>query len=226
MLPKPRGCGPWAEHKEASIPLKDLPLLPNPHTLPGDVRAFLEEADRRIERFQQERHIPGFVASDFVAVYGALKYLASSDLAPGSLFCEWGSGFGVVTCLAALLDFDACGIEIEGELVAAAEQLAEDFEMPVEFFHDSFIPAGSPVRLDHENTFSWLTTERSHHQAEDRLGPGDYDVIFAYPWPDEEGIIETLFERHAAPGAVLATYHSFGDIRLQRKIARNDRGRR
>ena len=59
--------------------------------------------------------------------------LAANDILPGTLFCEWGSGFGVVTCLAAMLEFDASGIEIESDLVDAAEDLSADFGLAVEF---------------------------------------------------------------------------------------------
>src|SRR5688500_4502917 len=85
--------------------------------LPRDVRAFIDEASRRIERFQIEHHVAGFVASDFASVYPVLRALAERDLARGSMLCEWGSGFGVVACLAAMLDFDAWGIEIDTALV-------------------------------------------------------------------------------------------------------------
>ena len=100
---------------------------------PRAVRAFLREADRRIERFRRDRHVPGFVPSDYAKAYAVLRALAAGDRAPGRLFCEWSSGFGVVACLAAMLDFDASGIEIEADLVDAARQLAEDFGLPVAF---------------------------------------------------------------------------------------------
>src|SRR5262245_50345847 len=83
-----------------------------------------------------------FVPSDHLCAFGALQALAESALAPGGRFCEWGSGFGVVTCLAAMIGFDACGIEIEPELVDAARRLAEDFELSAEFVCGSFIPRG------------------------------------------------------------------------------------
>ena len=192
--------------------------------LPGDVRTFLAEADRRIERFRIEHNIPGFVPSDFAAVYGVLRALVEEDAAPGNLFCEWGSGFGVVTCLAAMLDFEACGIEIEPELVEEARRLADDFDIPAEFYEGSFLPEGSDVTLDC-NAFSWLVTEEESRD-EARLGPDDFDVIFIYPWPDEEHIMEALFDRHARPGAILLTYHGAEDLRLRRKQSRKPRRKR
>src|SRR5262249_14444713 len=123
------------------MPLVELNLLISGDAVPGDVRSFLREANRRIAQFQLHGRIPGFVPSDFERTYAVLRALAA-DRPHGNRFCEWGSGFGVVACLAAMLDFDTCGIEIEGELVDAAQQLAGDFGLPVEFIPGSFIPTG------------------------------------------------------------------------------------
>lgn len=199
------------------MPLLDLSLSKDVVSLPTDVRAFLGEADRRIERFQSERAIPGFVPSDYVSVYAVLQALAAEGVAPGKLFCEWGSGFGVVACLAAMLDFDACGIEIEGELVDAAQELADDFDLPVQFIRGSFIPEGSEPCLDPSADYAWLTTHGESPEEELGLAPADFSVIFAYPWPDEENLVGALFERHAHTGAVLVTYHASHDLRLRRK---------
>jgi hypothetical protein len=199
------------------MPLEDLELSIGGATAPGDVRSFLREAGRRIERFMQGRRIPGFVPSNFARTYHVLRSLAAADLAPGNLFCEWGSGFGVVACLAAMLDFDAFGIEIEGELVNAARQLAAAFGLPVEFVRGSFIPGGENS-IDPSDRFAWLTTRGGSTEEELGLGPADFAVIFAYPWPDEEQLIGALFERHAGAGALLLTYHGGQDLRLRRKV--------
>lgn len=160
-------------------------------------------------------NIPGFVPCDFVGVYRVLSALASSNLLRGSLFCEWGSGFGVVASLAAMLDFDAWGIEIDEDLVRKSRQLASDFDLPVEFIHGSFIPAGSEDCLELCGEFSWLDTGTATREPE--LGAEDFDVIFAYPWPDEEFAIDSLFDRYARLGAILVTYHGGEEIRVWRK---------
>ncbi|MBL8794405.1 MAG: hypothetical protein JNM56_10905, partial [Planctomycetia bacterium] len=110
--------------------LVDLHLPLAQAALPGDVRTFLREAARRIDRLHLDHLLPAFVACDFVRVYAGLRAIIESDQAPGQLFCEWGSGLGVVACLASMLGYDAAGIEIEGELFEAAQQLADDFELP------------------------------------------------------------------------------------------------
>lgn len=139
--------------------LAELDLPTNSAKVPRSVQSLLKEADRRIQCFQRDCRVPGFVPSDFGKAYAALRSLAAAELAPGNIFCEWGSGFGVVTCIAAMLDFDAYGIEIESELVDASRQLAEDFDLSAEFVRGSFIPSGGEVILRSSDGFSWLSTE-------------------------------------------------------------------
>ena len=200
------------------MPLVDLNLHLSPAAVPGDVRSFLREAGRRIEQFQLAARVPGFVPSDYERAYGVLRALSEAGLAPGRLFCEWGSGFGVVACLAAMLDFDACGIEIDAELVDASRKLADDFGLPVEFVHGTFIPEGGVINPDGDG-FSWLVTEGDDAQEELGLAPDDFAVIFTYPWPDEERATADLFARFAAAGAVLVTYHGGDEFRARRKTA-------
>ena len=194
--------------------LIDLPLPPADGRVPGDVRAFLRDADRRIRRFQRRQHVPGFVAGDYARAYGVLRAVA--DVAPGALFCEWGSGFGVVTCLAAMLEFDACGIEVEADLVDAARRLADDYELPAEFAAGSYLPRGAAAHTA-DRAFGWLATDADDAHADLGLAPADFGVIFAYPWPDEEALTTELFERYAGPDALLLSHHGGEEFRLRRK---------
>jgi len=208
------------------MPLVDVSLPVADGAIPADVLAFLAEAERRIEHFQRSARVPAFVPSDFERVYQTLRTVETMALAPGRRVCEWGSGFGVVAGLAAMLEFDPYGIEIESELVDAARRLARDFELPVEFICGSFIPRGGEHLVDVGITFSWLTPDSGTAYDEIGLDPDDFDVVFAYPWPDEEHVIWTLFERYASTGAVLITYHGSDDIRVQRKTQGRSRQHR
>lgn len=202
------------------MPLVEVELSIDKAAVPPDVLAFLRDADRRIEQFQATSTTPGFVPSDYVGAYGVLRSIAATNVAAGSLFCEWGSGFGVIAAMAAMLDFDAYGIEIDEKLVAGARELAADFDLPVEFVRDSFIPSGGEDCADVPITFAWLTAETGRAEEELGLAVDDFDVIFAYPWPDEEHVIYDLFRRYAGVGALLVTYHGGEGFRIRRKTAR------
>jgi hypothetical protein len=207
------------------MPLVELSVPEVGGELPRAVRAFLTEADRRIEQFLLTARLPAFVPGDYVGMYRVLRAIAESDVARGNRFCEWGSGFGVVTSLAAGLDYEAYGIEVEGELVDSARLLADDFDLAAEFVHGSFVPRGGEDQVHRAGTYSWFTTEGDYAYEELGLDPDDFDVVYAYSWPDEEGVVADLFSRYAGAGAVLVTYHGGTDFRLRRKTARRTRGR-
>lgn len=187
---------------------------------PGDVRRVLREARRRIRRLTRSRHLPAFSSTDCGLVYAALRSLESSGLASGRWFCEWGSGLGVVACLAAMLGFEAWGIEAEGCLVRAARRFAADFDLAATFARGSYIPREAEESLLVGREFGWLSEGIPCGYEELGIGLDEFDVVFAYPWPDEEELIAELFAGHARPGALLLTYHGDRGLSLRRKGGR------
>jgi hypothetical protein len=202
------------------VALIDLSIPHSDAGIPPEVRRFIRDAERRIDDFQVWSRIPAFVPGNYEGAFRALRALAENPLTRGSRFCEWGSGYGVVACLAAMLDFDACGIEIEAELVAEARRLADDYSLSVEFVAGSFVPRGGERRVYAAGEYAWMTTDSDYAYEELGLDPDDMDVVFAYPWPDEEAVTSELFDRYAGPGAVLVTHHGGDDFRLRRKAAK------
>tara|TARA_R110000868_G_scaffold411752_1_gene708830 strand:+ start:55777 stop:56406 length:630 start_codon:yes stop_codon:yes gene_type:complete len=207
------------------VSLEEIEISNNDSVLPDEIVAFLHEADERVSQFLQAspRRATGFVPSDFKTVFHALQTITDTNLASGTSFCEWGSGFGVVTLLASMLEFAACGIEIEQELVDESRRMADDFGLPGEFVQGSFIPPGAESCVDEayaENNaeYSWLITDAEDGYDELQLGPEDFDIVFSYPWPGEEYLITSLFEKYAAEGALLLTYNSLESVRLRRKL--------
>lgn len=207
------------------MPLVDVELTLHGFGLPTDVEAFLSEADSRIARFSEisPARTRGFVASDFATVYRALRPIAEGQLGPCHSFCEWGSGFGAVASLAAMLEFDACGIEIDRPLFELSIALAQDYGLPTEFVHGSFVPQGGEsiaeeVYTSNGGDFFWLETNADNAYDELGLDPDDFDLIFAYPWPGEEDVIDCLFEHFAADGALLLTYGEIDSVRVRRKV--------
>jgi hypothetical protein len=207
------------------MPLVEIDLPGLEPRIPGTVARFLSEADRRIDEYQLRTRTPAFVASDFEGAYRVLEAVATNSLARGTRLCEWGSGFGVVASLGSFLGYESCGIEIEGELVIEARRLADDFDLDVELVRGSFVPRGAEARVCTAGNYAWLTTDGDDAYDELGLDPDDMDVIFAYPWPDEEEVTGTLFERYAGDGAVLATFHGASDFRLRRKVPKRSRRR-
>jgi hypothetical protein len=193
---------------------------------PEEMRRFLREAERRIEEFTEATRnhpIPAFVPSDFMAAYGVLAAIEEQSLAAGSLFCEWGSGFGIVTCLAAFREFEAYGIEIEPALVREAEQIASDFDLSAQFVEGNFVPPDAEGLAATPGEVAWLSMEGRNSYAELGLNVDDFDIIYAYPWPGEDDILGELFHRFAAEGALLVTYNGVEDFRVRRRIRRRAR---
>ena len=128
-----------------------------------------------------------------------------------------------------MLKFRAHGIEIEKGLVDASKQLADDFGLPVEFVHGSFIPPGRGAHADEacaKNNAECFGLVSDADSAYRKLGlePHEFDLFFAYPWPGEEQAIENLFAHYAAEGALLLTYNQYHSVRLRRKVGERSGG--
>ena len=114
--------------------------------------------------------------------------------------------------------FRPYGIEIQQKLVASARSLASDLNYAIAFAEGTFLLPGdedlasgadSHTRLDF-NARAWDEME---------LKPADCDVVFAYPWPNEEAFVDNVFRRHASANALLLTFHDLGRVLVQRKVS-------
>ena len=84
------------------------------------VARLIATCSRGWERFfadHDDHQAPRFVPSVPERVFAVLAGSHQTSAAPTRVFCEWGSGFGTATCLAALLGYEAYGLEIDAELV-------------------------------------------------------------------------------------------------------------
>ena len=199
--------------------LADVHISTSREPIPDAVASFLVEARSRVEAFLDENRVPAFVACDFEPVYEALRAIRAANLAPGNVFCEWGSGFGVVASLAWNLGFEAYGIEIQEMLVEHARQLAEDFDHSVGFVCGSFVPSGAEGIVEQavQSDVFWLNTETDDAYDDLEMEPDDFDIVFAYPWPGEDDVITSLFDHCAAQGALLLTYSYLDGVNVYRK---------
>ena len=197
-----------------------------PSIPPERILAFIRASQNRVERFRREAgdiRFPGFVSSDPFQVYALLRRAMDACGTPRPRFVEWGSGLGIATCLAALLGCRATGIEIEPSLAREARAIAEDFGIEADFLHASFVPEGwllyegmgGPDVAPVEHNRLSRPTAASYPGLDAELA--EIDLVFAYPWPDEQPMILKLFENIAATDAVIAVYFGSGDHAVYRQ---------
>jgi hypothetical protein len=162
-------------------------------------------------------------------VFAVLEEVTRRNLPPTRVFCEWGSGFGTVTCMASLLGYEAYGLEIDEELVRLSRAIARRLGIPVEILCTSLFPAGYAASSGVDGAALVTPESVSDPNANDEArGPLRYDgmeiaiadigVFFAYPWPEERELMQELFDAVAREGALLVVYHTDTDIRVFRKV--------
>lgn len=184
---------------DGAPPLGGAPLDPE---IRARLEALCEEGWELWARFDVEvrqQAFHPFVAADYPVVLEALIALR----APGLRFLEWGSATGVITIMADLLGFEACGIEIDRDLVVQARDLARRMGSGARFAAGSFLPTG----------YHWKT--RGGDPRLGTIGYGDsgylelgmpleeFHLVFGYPWDGEEPMMHDLIKMHGRPDARL-----------------------
>jgi len=197
--------------------------IPSDFGLPPLIGELITESELRLEGDSRllNADLSGFVGSDPRSVFTALSDFAQSSRAAGPLFCEWGSGLGIAAMMASHLGFDAHGIEIKPELVSAARELADDFGFEVSFSEGTFVPPNAAARQD-QTRFPWDDRGIPDGHEELELTIGDFDLVFAYPWPGEEWAITEVFREFATPGTFLVTYQDAQGVRAREKLPSGD----
>ncbi len=202
-------------------PLKLEALPPVSDPVPQVVDAFLTDANARIDAFFEKHRKAkdlGFFPSDYPLIYGVLRQLQKLE-GDRRRFCEWGSGFGVIAGLASMLGFESCGIEIDRRLVTESRALLTDHHLDVEILEGNFMPDSyqPPPELEDLETIHAGVEAGANDEVD--VDIDDFDLIFAFPWPGDEGMFCDLFKRFAANGALLMTYSALEGIRIQRLSA-------
>jgi hypothetical protein len=206
---------------------EQIPYTVEDTELPSDVRAFIDEADRRCDAFydqQLNQRFPRYVPSEPAQVYAALRHVTDQGLPLGDTFIEWGSGFGVGTGFAAMLNYQAYGIEIEETLVEKAEALLAEQGLDAEFLPVSYIPDGfisydalSGHDIVRDDSFGHHLDVNPRYEGME-LDIEEVDLFFVYPWPGEQEMMLKLFDAVAGEGAILVAYYGDRDICLYRKL--------
>ena len=196
------------------------------------VARLIATCSRGWERFfadHDDHQAPRFVPSVPERGLAVLEEIPRCQLPPTRVFCEWGSGFGTATCLAALLGYEVYGLEIDAELVRRSRASARRLRIPVTMLCTSLLPAGYAAYAGGDGTaLGAPASARDHPDPAEARGPLHYDgmeiaianigLFFAYPWPEERALMRQLFEAVAWEGALLVVYHTDTDIRVLRKV--------
>ena len=190
-------------------------MEPGEPTLASRLDALCAEGRAVFERFDRsvrERGFHPFVAADYDVVRPALMALR----APGQRFLEWGSATGIITIMADLMGFDACGIEADGALVERARAIAASHGSRARFVTGSFMPTGYRWRPpDGDARLGTLDEGPSGYLALGRPLE-DFDVVFGYPWDGEARVMLDVMRRYGSADALLLLYDTSGEVRAYR----------
>ena len=199
--------------------LHEIPIHFDDHSPSFEEETLLQEAAKRQVIFEEQMLIPNFVSADFVLVGDALLWVIEefaelSQNPNGIQFCEWGCAHGVVSALASIYGVSSKGIEAHPALAEAAQQLANDFALPVEielgnFFPSDYTPPADVVPHDHEIFREGIPCDEIKGMA-----PTNFDLIYCYPWPQEQTMIKHLFETTTNPNTLFLMYAGPEDVRL------------
>ncbi len=228
MLPRvsmedigPYGCQqPWGTdvpYRMTEIPPRSAPTDPDAGdaALRARLTALFDEGWSLCERFAGaagDRPFHPFVAADYDVVCAALWPRRREGLR----FLEWGSANGVITVMADLLGFEACGIELDESLVETARALARQFDSRARFVAGSFLPTGYRWRpRDGDARTGTLGTGRSGYLELGRA-LDEFDVVFGYPWDGEAPMMHDVMRSYGRDDAVLLLHSASDGIRAWR----------
>jgi SAM-dependent methyltransferase len=188
--------------------------------IPEEVSHVVGIADQMLQGYWDQWHrrpIEQYVACDFRDVWRALAAVTQSSLADGNTFLEWGSGFGVVTGLAAQLGWDAVGIEAESFLVDQSKEFLRNIDQTAQVVCGNFLPLGAErLARNQANHASLFHHVPSAYESLD-LQCDDFALVFAYPWPGEHHFLQEVFRVYARDQALLLLFLGPYEIELYRK---------
>ncbi|GLC26925.1 hypothetical protein [Roseisolibacter agri] len=170
------------------------------------------------ERFDREVREPGFhpfVAADYDVVRAALQRLAARRPARGR-FLEWGSASGIITIMADIVGFDACGIELDAKLVETARALAARHGSRARFVAGSFLPTGYRWRARDGDTRKGTIGDGPSGYLQLGHALDDFDVVFGYPWGGEADLMHDVMRQYGNPDALLLLHDTNLGVRAFR----------
>ncbi|MEM7478744.1 MAG: hypothetical protein AAF483_27490 [Planctomycetota bacterium] len=173
-----------------------------------------QEAMEIWDEQQNEPAFEGYVCADYLAVGQQLASLRGKAVT----FLEWGSGLGVVTIMASHMGFEAYGIEAERGLIEYSKSLTEKYgaeaDYPAKFAQGSFIPDAFKWNpADGEELSRTIIDMPAAYDALD-MELRDFDFVYAYPWPDEHTLFESILRQFARADVLWLSYDAREGTRL------------
>lgn len=155
-----------------------------------------EAGDEICSHSSEEGGIPQFEPADGKVSWHLLNSVVQQTF-PGRkpVFCEWGSGLGLVTLIASQIGMPATGIEIEEELIELAQDFSRKHALPATFINASIYPKDNAVPV---------------------IDYKEVELFFAYPWPNQITPMIELFDQVAVSGAIFVCYHGGRNYRVLR----------
>lgn len=166
----------------------------------------------RFDRTTRARGFHPFVAADYDIVRTALLPLRRE----GRRFLEWGSATGIITIMADLMGFDACGIEIDPALVATAREVAARHGSRARFVAGSFLPEGYEYHTRDGDTRTGTLEGGPSGYLQLGRALEDFDVVFGYPWSGEEPVMRDVMQRYGRGDALQLIYDTAGCVHMYR----------
>jgi hypothetical protein len=185
-----------------------------PESRDAKIAALIEEGRDVWHQFDADVRQKGFhpfVPADYDRILAALRTLYR----PGMSFLEWGSAIGVITIMADLLGYDACGIELDAGLAETARELAERYGSGARFATGSFLPTGYRYRTPSGDTRLGTIGEGSSGYLELQRPLDEFDLVFGYPWSGEAPMMHDLMRAYGRSDALLLL-HGHDDVELYR----------
>lgn len=187
--------------------------------IPDELAARITSARGEIEAFQDRwdrPQIEQFVAADYHLVYQCLNWTLQFQPRLGQRFLEWGSGFSIVSAIAAEMGLNSFGIEAESDLLAMGRKTIQTWNVSVELVEGNFLPPGA-AQLSDDPMLPSLSHDVADGYQTIGLDLDDFALVYSYPWPGEDDFHEFVFDRYAASGALLMLFCGPNDVRLWRK---------
>lgn len=177
----------------------DAPLEARLDALVADGWSVWERFDRDV----REPDFHPFVPADYAVVRAALLSLRRSLPMHAPRFLEWGSATGIITIMADMMGFDACGIELDASLVTTARAIAARHGSAARFVAGSFRPMGYRWRGNDGDSRTGTIGEGASGYLELGRALEDFDVVFGYPWGGEEPLMRDVMRQFGRRDALL-----------------------